>query len=290
MLDHHLHVWPHEPGTPTPTFETLERYCEAAAARGIEQIAITEHSHRFTRILDEVFPHWERPLAGDLAEATAHVLAVERGGDLDAYVGALVDAQQRGLPLLVGMEVDHLPGTTDAMAAVMADYPFDILLGSVHWLDAWLFDDYGTPAFARQWESRDVDAVYADYIDAIIELARSGTVDVLAHLDVIKVAGHLPTRPSEHEDRLVEALTATDMVIEFSSAGFRKPANDTYPNIGLLRRLIDKGLRLTTSSDGHIVDHIGHSFDVLRRHLDEAGVTTLTTFDRRQPISTPVSS
>ncbi len=60
MLDLHLHVWPHQPGTPTPTLSELERYCEVAAARGIEQIAITEHSHRFTRVIDQVMPHWER--------------------------------------------------------------------------------------------------------------------------------------------------------------------------------------------------------------------------------------
>lgn len=288
MLDHHLHVWPHEPGTPTPTFELLERYCEAAAARGIEQIAITEHSHRFARVLAEVFPAWERPLVGELADATAHILDVESGGDLDAYVDALVSAQDRGLPLLVGLEVDHLPGTTEGMAAVLADYPFDILLGSVHWLDAWLFDDYGTPAFARQWEVRDVDEVYASYVDSIVELAQSGAVDVLAHLDVIKVAGHLPNRPTEHEDRLVDALLGTDIVVEFSSAGLRKPADDTYPNVGLLQRLVSGGISLTTSSDGHIIEHIGHSFDRLRDELDSLEVTTLTTFDRRQPRSRPI--
>lgn len=288
MLDHHLHVWPHEPGTPTPTFEFLERYCEAAAAHGIEQIAITEHSHRFTRILEEVFPHWERGRSGDLVDATAHVLDVEGGGDLDAYVGALVDAQDRGLPLLVGMEVDHLPGTRDAMSAVLAEYPFDILLGSVHWLDAWLFDDYGTPAFARQWEIRDVDDVYRAYVDAVIELARSNTVDVLAHLDVIKVAGHLPARPTEHEDRLVDALVDAGVVVEFSSAGYRKPADDTYPSARLLRRLVAGGVELTTSSDGHILEHIGHSFDRLREELDAIGVTTLTTFDRRRRVARPI--
>ena len=288
MLDHHLHVWPHEPGTPTPGFDLLERYCEAATQRGIEQIAITEHSHRFSRIVDEVFPHWDRPHDGDLADATAHILDVEGGGDLDAYVAALRDAQDRGLPLLIGLEVDFLPVTTEAMAAVTSDYPFDILLGSVHWLDAWLFDDYGTPAFAHQWEARDVDEVYANYVDSIIELAESGTVDVLAHLDVIKVAGHLPNRPNEYADRLVEALPPTGLTIEFSSAGLRKPANDTYPHVGLLRRLVDAGMAVTTSSDGHVIDHIGYSFDVLAGHLGTAGVSSLTSFDRRRPVPRPV--
>lgn len=281
MLDFHLHVWQHEPGTPPPTFDLLASYCDAATDRGIDQIAITEHSHRFTRVAREVRPHWERSRSGPLADATDHVLDVEGGGDLDAYVGALVDAQRRGLPLLVGLEVDHLPGAGEAMAAVLADYPFDVLLGSVHWLDAWLFDDYFTPTFAREWQTRDASDVWSHYVDSVIELARSGYVDVLAHLDVIKVAGHRPPDIEDHMHRLIEALSETDIVIEFSSAGFRKPADETYPALDVLDRLVDAGLGLTTASDAHRVEDIGDRFDVLRSELDARGIDTLTTFDRR---------
>lgn len=281
MQDLHVHVWPHRPGAPVPTFELLKQYCDAAESRGITQIAITEHSHRFTRIADQVLPHWERPSPGDLADATDHVLEVEGGADLDAYVEALLDAQRQGLPLLVGLEVDHLPGTTEAMANVLADYPFDVLLGSVHWLDDWLFDAYGNPVFAQEWIDRDTDDVFSRYVDAVLELARSGLVDVLAHLDVIKVAGHIASRLSEHESRLVEGLAATNMAIEFSSAGLRKPAEATYPSLPLLDRIIAAGLALTTASDAHTVDQIGAGFDTLTAELDNRRVRHLVTFDRR---------
>ncbi len=180
MLDLHLHVWPHQPGTPNPTLETLERYCDAAAAQGIEQIAITEHSHRFTRVINEVVPHWERPTQGPVADATAHVLEIEGGADLEAYVSALTDAQGAGLPVLIGLEVDYLPGAMPAMAAVLADYPFDVLLDSVHWLDEWLFDAYGTPAFAEQWDQRDVDDVYTQE-RSIVELTTFARRERVTH-------------------------------------------------------------------------------------------------------------
>lgn len=283
MLDHHLHVWPHEPGTPTPSFELLESYCEAAAARGITRIAITEHCHRFDRIIDEVLPQWERPLTGELAEATAQIVTEESGADLDAYVVALEDAQRRGLPLLIGLEVDHLPGANEAMAGVLTDYPFDLLLGSVHWLDDWLFDAYGIATFARQWELRDTSEVFARYVDSIIELARSGAVDVLAHLDVIKVAGYRPDDIQIHYDRLVSALAGTDVAIEFSSAGLRKPANETYPSLPLLDQLLDAGLNLVTASDGHRLAEIGLGYDILEAELNARNIETLTTFSRREP-------
>ena len=253
MLDLHLHVWPHRPGTPAPTVELLERYCEQAASLGIDQIAITEHSHRFGRILDDVIPKWERPLTGPVADATAHVLSVEGPADLDAYVAALQAGQDAGLPILIGMEVDYLPGAMNAMARVLDDYPFDVLLGSVHWLDDWLFDAYDNETFAQPWSDRDIDLVFAQYVDSVIDLARSGIVDVLAHLDLIKVAGHRAQRLDEHEARLVEGVAGTDVVIEFSSAGFRKPVNETYPSAPLLDALLAAGMDLTTASDGHAI-------------------------------------
>ena len=285
MLDLHTHVWRHEPGTPTPTLDQLASYCEAAAAAGIVEIAITEHSHRFTRIADEVFPHWDRPRSGPVADATEHVLDVEGGGDLDRYVTALLEAQAYGLPILVGLEVDHLPGATGAMASVLAEYPFDVLLGSVHWLDEWLFDAYGTEAFLARWNDRDVDEVFAQYVDSVLDLAASGTIDVLAHLDVIKVAGHRAPRLAEHEARLVDGLANAGVVIELSSAGLRKPVADTYPSPSLLDGLLAAGLAITTACDAHHVGQIGEGYDVLRRVLDDRSVRELVTFRRRERLT-----
>lgn len=285
MLDLHTHVWRHEPGTPTPTFDQLASYCEAAAAAGIIEIAITEHSHRFTRIAEVVFPHWERPRSGPVADATEQVLEVEGGGDLDRYVTALLEAQAYGLPILVGLEVDHLPGATEAMTLVLADYPFDVLLGSVHWLDEWLFDAYGTEAFAARWADRDIDEVFAQYVDAVLDLASSGTIDVLAHLDVIKVAGHRAPLLAEHEERLADGLADADVAIEFSSAGLRKPVADTYPSPPLLDRLLADGMSLTTASDAHHVGQIGEGYDVLRRVLDDRSIRELVTFRRRERLT-----
>lgn len=287
MLDFHLHLWNHSPGTPPPTFEQLERYCERAAGVGIEQIAITEHCYRFTRIADEVLPHWNRPTTGDVAAATDHVLEAEGGADLDVYVEVLRDAQDRGLPLLIGLEVDHFSGATDAMSQVLNDYPFDVLLGSVHWLAEWLFDAYGNEVFLQRWLDRDCDDVYSEYVDAIIELAQSGAIDVLAHIDVIKVAGFTASRLVEHETRLVEGLAGSNVAIEFSTAGLHKPVASTYPSLDLLDRLLAAGFGLTTASDGHSLEAIGRDYDALVVELDRRGIDQLVTFDRRSPRLVP---
>lgn len=283
MLDMHTHVWPHAPGTPVPTIGQLEEYCAAATAAGITELAITEHCYRFTRIAEDVLPHWERRGSSALQAATDRVLGIEAGGDLDAYVDVLVRAQDMGLPILVGIEVDHLPGAADAMDQVVAEYPFDVVLGSVHWLGAWLFDDDGTPAFADQWDERDVDEVWATYIGEVLALAHSGRVDVLAHLDLVKVAGRRPADLRPHHERLVEGLRGTEVAVEISTSGWLKPAAELYPAPPLLAALHEAGVGFTTASDAHTPDPIGQRYDELRTVLGEQGVTELVTFRGRKP-------
>jgi histidinol-phosphatase (PHP family) len=282
MLDMHTHVWPHAPGTPNPTYDRLARICETAVAAGITEVAITEHCHRFKRVIDEVLPHWEHDGDAALRAAADHSIEVESGGDLDAYVAALVDAQDRGLPLLIGIEVDRIPGAIEPMAQLLDDYPFDVRLGSVHWLGSWLIDDYGNPSFAREWATRSTDDVWRQYIDAIDELAMSGMVDVLAHLDVVKVAGRRPDDVTAHEDRLAQIVVASGLAVEVSSAGWRKPCDEFYPSPTLLDRLVSAGVPLTTASDAHTLGHLGWGYDRLAVELDRRGVTELTSFDRRR--------
>ena len=49
------------------------------------------------------------------------------------------------------------------------------------------------PDGADQFTGREIDAVYADYFRRVREMAASGLVDCLAHIDLIKIHGHRPT-------------------------------------------------------------------------------------------------
>jgi histidinol-phosphatase (PHP family) len=283
MIDLHTHLWRHERGTVLPTYDGLARWCEHAARNGVEQLAITEHCHRFEEVIAVARPRWQRAGPDDLIAAADRVWEQERGAHLDEYVALLTDAQARGLPILVGLEVDHLPGANEAIRDLLGAYPFDVLLGSVHWLGAWLFDAYGDPTFAREWERRSIDVAWDAYVDAVVDLTEAGHVDVIAHVDVIKVAGHVPADRATREDRLVAALATSGVVVEVSSAGWRKPVGEPYPSPRLLERLQAAGVPFTTASDAHEASLLGDRFDELSRVLRASGVDTLTTFERRQP-------
>jgi histidinol-phosphatase (PHP family) len=290
VLDYHLHLWPH-PQRETPlSVDEIAAYCARAAAAGVTEIALTEHLFRFVEA-DALLGRWWRDQepSARLGASMADYVEHHAHARLDDYVETAQAAQAAGLPVVVGLEVDFHRGRMGEVADLLAGYPFDVLLGSVHWLGAWRFDDLDDPEQMAEWGARAVDRCWDEYTEAMEELAASATCDVLAHPDLVKVTGRRPGAPEEWWDRLAEAARAHGLAAEVSSAGWRKPAAEQYPAWPLLERFVAAGVPLTTASDAHQLDRVADRADDLRALLDRAGVGTLQAFRRRRPHPVPVA-
>jgi len=289
MLDYHLHLWPHSERAAPLTVEQLAAYCERAGAAGVTELAVTEHLFRFRQAEALLGGFWrDDRVTPALQTSMADYWEFHATADLDAYVQCAQEAKDAGLPVVIGLEVDYYAGRMDQVAALVGGYPFDVLLGSVHWLDAWRFDDVDVPVQMAEWSAREVDACWEGYTTAIEELAASGTCDVLAHPDLIKVAGHVPDAPTEWWDRMAEAAASSGMAAELSSAGWRKPVAEQYPAVPLLERFVARGVPLTTASDAHRCEEVADAAGALRSLLDAVGVSTLQAYRGRTPHPVPV--
>lgn len=288
MLDYHLHLWPHGRRSAAPTLEQLATYCDRAAAHGVSEIALTEHLFRFAQAADVLAGFWADDPSPQLQQTMAAYWDEHAHADLDAYVTAVVDAKAAGLPVVLGLEVDYYPGRMDKVQRLLEGYPFDVLLGSVHWLGAWGFDDYEHPVVAAEWDSRAVEAVWDDYTTALEELAASETVDVLAHPDLCKVTGRRPGTPDEFYDRMAEAAARSGMAAEVSSAGWRKPVGEEYPAPPLLARFRQHGVPVTTASDAHDATSVAHRAADLKAVLEAAGYDSLQAYRARTPHTVPL--
>lgn len=289
MLDYHLHLWPHDQSSTPLRLEQIAAYCERARSAGVVEVAVTEHLFRFEQATDLLGGFWEEDepdptLRASMAAYWAH----HAHADLDHYVATALEAKRAGLPVVLGLEVDYYRDRMDKVAALLDGYPFDVLLGSVHWLGAWRFDDLDDPPSVAQWSARRVDDCWTAYVDAMEELAASGTCDVLAHPDLVKVAGHVPASPTEWWDRLAEAAATHHMSAEVSSAGWRKPVGEQYPAHPLLVRLAARGVPLTTASDAHRLEQVADRSHDLRSLLASVGVDRLQGYRHRQPHTVPL--
>jgi len=194
-----------------------------------------------------------------------------------------------GLPVVLGLEVDYYQDRMDDVADLLDGYPFDVLLGSVHWLGTWRFDVLSDPLVVAEWDHRVIDKVWDEYTRALEELAASGVCDVLAHPDLVKITGRVPAVPDEFYDRITEAAVRSGMAAELSSAGWRKPVGEEYPAPPLLRRFVTQGVPLTTASDAHTLPDVADRADDLRGLLAAAGVGTLRGFRQRMPVDVRVA-
>jgi histidinol-phosphatase (PHP family) len=289
VLDYHLHLWPHTQGEAEATVQQVSDYCARAAAVGVTEIAVTEHLFRFIQARDLLGGFWDDSPDDALKPGMSAYWDHHARVDLDDYVEVVQAVKAEGLPVVLGLEVDFYQGRMDQVARLLADYPFDVLLGSVHWLGAWRFDVLDEPETLAEWNVRDIDQVWDEYTRAMEELAASGACDVFAHPDLVKIAGRLPAVPDEFYDRIAEAAAASGMAAELSSAGWRKPLGEEYPAPPLLARFVDRGVPLTTASDAHALPDVADRVDDLRDLLARAGVLQLQGYRDRLPYPVPVS-
>ena len=288
MLDYHLHLWPHGQRDKSPTLDQLHEYCELAAKNGVKEIAITEHLFRFVqvdRFLGGFFKQYpESPVRAIMEQYWAdHAQA-----DLDTYVEVALEAKAAGLPIVLGMEVDYYPGRMHEVSKFLAGYPFDVLLGSVHWLGAWPFDHVSDPVIMAEWDNFGIENAWRAYTTSLEELADANAVDVLAHPDLIKVAGHLPRVPEEFYDRMAEAARNSGISAEVSSAGWRKPVKEAYPAPYLLRRFFDYGVPITTASDAHGLADVAFRAEEIKAYVQSVGYQSLSGFRDRKPYAAEI--
>jgi histidinol-phosphatase (PHP family) len=290
VLDYHLHLWPHTERSTPLDLEQIGQYCEQAQSVGVSEIALTEHLFRFRDAQALLAGFWRDDRVSEaLQESMAEYWEFHAHADLESYVALAQEAREAGLPVVIGLEVDFYRGRMDQVAGLLAGYPFDVLLGSVHWIDAWRFDDIDDAVSMAEWSARRVDDCWEGYTESLEELAASGACDVLAHPDLIKVAGYVPDAPAEWWDRMAEAAASSGMAAEVSSAGWHKPVGEQYPALGLLERFVARGVPLTTASDAHHLRRVADHGLELRALLDRVGVTELCAFEARQPRTVPVA-
>jgi histidinol-phosphatase (PHP family) len=262
IVDYHMHLRD-ERGGIAFTPDTAESYVERARERGIDEVGFTEHVYYFR----ETAELWKVPY---LSERCVFELAV--------YCDAVLEARGRGLPVKLGLEVDYVGERQPRLAELLDPYPWDFLLGSVHWLG-----DVAVDMQPGVWGETSVEEVWERYFAAVRELAGGGTIDVLAHLDLAKIFG---SRPNEQvRARLYgeasEAITASGLAVEISTAGLRKPVGELYPDPELLADCVRRGIGVTLASDAHEPRLVGEDFVLALAAAREAGCETVTVFEGR---------
>jgi histidinol-phosphatase (PHP family) len=238
--------------------------------RGVTELGVSEHIHRFSAALDV----WQHPFWREQAS-----------DDIDAYCQFVREQTD----LRLGLEVDFIPGREDRTQNLIERLELDFVVGSVHFLGERAVDheDYDV------WQdARSPEAVWDRYFETLGEAARSGLFDILAHPDLVKMWGAARPHPDgdlrRFYDRAMEGIAESGIAVEVSTAGLRKPVGELYPAPAFLEMSIDAGSPIALSSDAHTAEHVGFAYDVALEALDRLGVGELATFSGRERRLAPI--
>jgi histidinol-phosphatase (PHP family) len=256
IVDYHMHL-----RAPDESLDfsvpAIERFVEVAGQRGIDEIGFSEHVYYFRQTAEL----WDIPYQ---VERCAY--------DLDEYCAAVVAAKEQGLPVKLGLEVDWVPARAERTAEILAPYPWDYVLGSIHYLDGLGLDQKPSLVSALGPE-----AAWERYFSALADLAASGLVDVLAHPDLVKFFGH---QVEWDPEPFVGSLD--DVALEISTAGRYKPHGRLYPEPELLAAARAANVPITLASDAHVPAAVGQDLELALDHARAAGYDTVAVFEGRR--------
>lgn len=269
LVDQHVHPenGPYAPGTyPRSWFES---YLEVGRTRSVMAIGVVEHAYRFREAKGLLDVPWaDRRCLHDLAQYDRHRR----------------ELREAGLPFRFGLEVDHVPGQTEAIRRFLELRDWDLVLGSVHWLA-----DFPIDLDPERWRGHHPDDVWESYTQAVEDLCASHLYDVLTHPDLPKLFGHRPTRDPVHwYRRISEALARADMAMEINTKGLRRPVRALYPAAEFLAEAFAQKVPISFGSDAHEPERVGEAFDMAVRLARDVGYTHFVSLESRKRTLLPL--
>src|SRR2546427_7229781 len=96
-----------------------------------------------------------------------------RAADLEEYVAKVERARREhpNLTIKLALEVDYIPGYEQWIRDLAARYPWDYLIGSVHYIsESWAID---SPSKISEWKHRDPLEVWTAYFERLTMASES---------------------------------------------------------------------------------------------------------------------
>ncbi len=242
-------------------------YAKSAFAKGLPAICITDHM--------------PAPNGYDASNRM-------KAGEFPVYLSAVADAA-RAYPgrVNLGIEADYYPGCETYIPHFLDSAPFDLVLGSVHFIGDWGFDN---PATIERWRETDLRDAWSHYLDLLRRMVEMKQFDVISHFDLLKKFGHRLPEPELRElvCPLLDVIANAGLAVELNTGGLRKPVKEIYPSRFILELMHERGIPILFGSDAHLPTEVGFGFMEAVTLARQAGYTEYARFINRRSFRVPL--
>ena len=137
LIDYHIHSIGHDDRE--QNMENLLEFVKEAEKKGISEIGFADHDRYLNKL------------------------------DLSIYK----ELQERSpkVRIKTGLEIDYFPDKIEQIKKYATYFDYDYLIGSVHYINDWMFDSDKEKARYAEWDNDEMYAAYLHLIEKTVNLA-----------------------------------------------------------------------------------------------------------------------
>ena len=191
------------------------------------------------------------------------------------------------ITLLLGLEIDFIPGVMGPHSSVFQNIELDYTIGAVHYVGfnkdgSPMSVDNSTEIFQRGLQEvfyNNYKNLFRRYFMLIRQMLQEQPPNIVAHID--KITRHnvdnifFSEKESwyqEEIDKTLSCIKKTGSVIEFNTRGLYTGKHPRpYPSISILEKIKKLGIRLMINTDAHRPDEITQGYDGALSILKDVG-------------------
>ena len=246
---------------------SIEEMCHCALALRIPEVGFAEHY--------DLHPD-ETPR--DFLQVEAYF----------AEIGRCRSEFANRLIIRAGIEIGEPHLFPSETRSVLTRSPFDYAIGSLHWVGR-------NALFRHEFFRQPADVAFRLYYEELERMSRAGGFDVLGHLDfpvriAFDVYGGYDPRPYEQWIRpVLRNCIENGIALDVNTSALRRTARVLMPGPEILRWYSEMGgERVTIGSDAHRPDQVGSHLEMALEAIKDAGIRSITQFERRRPRLIPL--
>ncbi len=201
--------------------------------------------------------------------------------DFAVYINDIENARRQypEIKILLGLEADYLPGYMEYIASFIKQYPFDYIIGSVHFIGDW---DFSNPLYKEHYETFGVDRTFCEYYQLVREAAMTGLYDIIGHLDIPKRYGHKAGIDLTGEiDDTLQVIKRCGLALDVNTSGLRRQVQELYPSQTILGRAFAFDIPVVPGSDAHKPDEVAYAFPETYALLQKIGYHETCVYEHR---------
>ncbi len=258
-----------------------EKYIEEAIRQGFHTIGFTDHApvpfENTFALREERMDEYCRAVR----QPPHPVPLPGRGG---AAGGGAAGGE---VTILLGLEIDHIPGITRPFSYYRENFNLDYIIGSVHlvrnWNEEqlWFIDGPEHSIYdsgLREIFGGNIKKAVTAYYYQLFDMITTQKPDIIGHLDKIKMYNRNKYFREDESwymglvDEIIDVILDSGCVVEVNTRGIYKKRSDTlFPGPEILKKICKRGIPITLTSDAHKPHELSLYFPEAKALLKEIG-------------------